>query len=40
MVVPGALLPRIQRRNSFFDGMTWEQIREWKREQERQGLYP
>ncbi len=27
-------------KNSFFDGWTWEQIRDWNREQERKGLYP
>jgi hypothetical protein len=31
---------RIRHKNSFFDGWTWEQIREWKREEERKGLYP
>ena len=31
---------RIRHKNSFFDGMTWDEIRRWKREQERKGLYP
>ena len=30
----------IRHKNSFFDGMTWDEIRRWKREQERKGLYP
>lgn len=30
----------IRHQNSFFDGMTFDQIREWKREQEAKGLYP
>jgi hypothetical protein len=35
-----ARLFRIRHKNSFFDAMTWAEIREWKREQERKGLYP
>jgi hypothetical protein len=30
----------IRHKNSFFDGMTWSEIRAWKREQERKSLYP
>jgi hypothetical protein len=30
----------IRHKNSFFDGMTWDEIREWKRQQEEKGLYP
>jgi hypothetical protein len=30
----------IRHKNSFFGGMTWDEIREWKREQEEKGLYP
>lgn len=30
----------IRHKNSFFDGMTWDEIAEWKREQEAKGLYP
>lgn len=30
----------IHHKNSFFDGMSWDEIREWKREQEEKGLYP
>ena len=31
---------RIRHKNSFFDGMTWDEIREWKREQSEKGMYP
>jgi hypothetical protein len=30
----------IRHRNSFFDGMTWDEIREWKREQQDKGMSP
>jgi len=30
----------IRHKNNAFHGMTWDEIREWKREQERKGLYP
>ncbi len=30
----------IRHKNSFFDGMTWDEIRAWKQKQERKGLYP
>ena len=30
----------IRHKNSFFDGMTGNQIREWKREQADKGMYP
>jgi hypothetical protein len=31
---------RIRHKNGFFEGMTWDEIRAWKREQEAKGLYP
>jgi hypothetical protein len=30
----------VSHKNSFFSGMTSREIRAWKREQERKGLYP
>jgi hypothetical protein len=30
----------IRHKNSSFDGMTWDEISEWKRQQEEKGLYP
>jgi hypothetical protein len=30
----------IRHKNSFFEGMTWDEIAEWKRQQEEKGLYP
>ena len=30
----------IRHKNSFFDGMTWGEIRAWKRDRQRRGLYP
>jgi len=30
----------IRHKNRFFAGMTWDEIREWKREQEEKGQYP
>jgi hypothetical protein len=30
----------IRHKNNFFERMTWDEIREWKREQEEKGLYP
>jgi hypothetical protein len=30
----------IRHKSSFFDGMSWRDIRGWKRQQERKGLYP
>ena len=30
----------IHHKNSFFDGMSRDEIREWKREQAERGLYP
>ena len=30
----------IPHKNSFFDGMSWDEIREWKRKQEAKALYP
>ena len=30
----------IRHNNSFFNGMSRDDIRTWKREQERKGLYP
>jgi hypothetical protein len=31
---------RIRHKNSAFHGMTWDEIRDWKRDQEEKGLYP
>jgi hypothetical protein len=31
---------RIRHKNSFFDGMSWDEISEWKLDQEQKGLYP
>ena len=39
MVVPGARFG-IRHKNSFFDGITRDEIRELKREQEAKRLYP
>jgi hypothetical protein len=39
-VVVSCRLFRIRHKNKFFDGWSWDQIREWKREQEEKGLYP
>ena len=30
----------LRHNNSFFDGMTWDEIREWRRQQAEKGLYP
>jgi hypothetical protein len=30
----------IRHKNRFFARMTWDEIREWKREQEEKGQYP
>jgi hypothetical protein len=43
VVVPGQVVrdpPQEQRVNSAFHGMTWDEIRDWKRDQEEKGLYP
>jgi hypothetical protein len=30
----------LRHKNSAFHGMTWDEIRDWKRDQEEKGLYP